>query len=90
MVERILQLSEIDVSKTTFYDCIERENKELKEQLQAKEHELIMAKADLCKGCQCRNNYQAKEQECEELSITYDPKKAIEGLDIINKVKDGK
>lgn len=32
-------MREIDVSKTTFYDCIERENKELKEQLYAKEQE---------------------------------------------------
>ena len=39
----------------------------MKSELQAKELELIMAKADLCRGCQYKNDYKAKEQECEEL-----------------------
>ena len=42
--------------------------KKLYEQLQVKEHELIMAKANLCKGCQYKSNYKIKEQECERLS----------------------
>ena len=33
------------------------EIRDLKNKLQAKEHELIMAKADLCRGCQYRNDY---------------------------------
>ena len=44
-----------------------KENERLKSELQAKELELIMAKADLCRGCQYKNDYKAKEQECEEL-----------------------
>lgn len=54
------------------------EIEKLKEQLKAKEHELIMIKADLCRGCQYRNDYkniqttfQAKEQECEKLKKQY-------------------
>ena len=45
----------------------EQENERLKSELQAKELELIMAKADLCRGCQYKNDYKAKEQECERL-----------------------
>ena len=45
----------------------EKENDDLRNKLQAKELELIMTKADLCRGCQYKNDYQAKEQECEEL-----------------------
>lgn len=48
--------------------------RDLKNKLQDKEHELIMMKADLCRGCQYRNDYKnlfkiyrVKEQECEEL-----------------------
>ena len=48
----------------------EKENDDLRNKLQAKELELIMTKADLCRGCQYKNDYQAKEQECEELSKT--------------------
>ena len=44
-----------------------KENERLKSELQAKELELIMAKADLCRGCQYKNDYKAKEQECERL-----------------------
>lgn len=49
-----------------------KENERLKSELQAKELELIMAKADLCRGCQYKNDYKAKEQECEELKETID------------------
>lgn len=49
------------------------EIRDLKNKLQAKEHELIMTKADLCRGCQYRNDYKnlfktykVKEQECEK------------------------
>ena len=48
-----------------------KENERLKSELQAKELELIMAKADLCRGCQYKNDYKAKEQECEELKLQY-------------------
>ena len=44
-----------------------KESERLKSELQAKELELIMAKADLCRGCQYKNDYKAKEQECERL-----------------------
>ena len=44
-----------------------KENERLKSELQAKELELIMAKADLCRGCQYKNDYKAKEQECKRL-----------------------
>lgn len=44
-----------------------KENERLKSELQAKELELIMAKADLCRGCQYKNDYKAKEQECKKL-----------------------
>lgn len=53
------------------------EIRDLKNKLQAKEHELIMAKADLCRGCQYRNDYKnlfktykVKEQECEKIKNT--------------------
>ena len=49
------------------YKRKEQENERLKSELQVKELELIMAKADLCRGCQYKNDYKAKEQECEEL-----------------------
>lgn len=52
--------------------------RDLKNKLQDKEHELIMMKADLCRGCQYRNDYKnlfkiyrVKEQECEELKEDY-------------------
>ena len=45
----------------------EQENERLKSELQVKELELIMAKADLCRGCQYKNDYKVKTQECEEL-----------------------
>ena len=47
-----------------------KENERLKSELQAKELELIMAKADLCRGCQYKNDYKAKEQECEALQMS--------------------
>lgn len=65
-------------SQITSQDC---EIYDLKSQLQAKEHELIMMKADLCRGCQYRNDYkniqttfQTKEQEIEQV------KKFVAGL----------
>lgn len=48
-----------------------QEREELKKELQAKEQELIMAKADLCRGCQYKSDYKIKEQECEELKKQY-------------------
>ena len=49
------------------------EIRDLKNKLQAKEHELIMTKADLCRGCQYRNDYKnlfktykVKEKELEK------------------------
>lgn len=54
-----------------------KENERLKSELQAKELELIMAKADLCRGCQYKNDYKAKEQECEELKVEVKKQKEI-------------
>lgn len=77
----------IDVNKSAFYACIERENKKLKKVL----NELV----PILKGYanttvgekQADGTYKFvynKNQFGEELSITYAPKKAIEGLNIIN------
>ena len=56
----------------------EKENNDLRNKLQAKEHELIMTKADLCRGCQYRNDYKnlfkthkSKEQELQEAMDNY-------------------
>ena len=54
-------------SGTADFKWMCRENERLKSELQAKELELIMAKADLCRGCQYKNDYKAKEQECKRL-----------------------
>ena len=54
-----------------------KENERLKSELQAKELELIMAKADLCRGCQYKNDYKAKEQEYEELKVEVKKQKEI-------------
>lgn len=54
-------------------------NIKLTDKLQAKEHELIMTKADLCRGCQYCNDYKnlfktykVKEQECEKFESRAD------------------
>lgn len=69
------------------------ENIKLTDKLQAKEHELIMTKADLCRGCQYRNDYKnlfktykVKEQECEKFESRADElKNTLEKIkEIIN------
>ena len=64
----------------------EQENERLKSELQAKELELIMAKADLYRGCQYKNDYKAKEQECEELKE--DEKSLLNVIDDLQKTKN--
>lgn len=62
--------SEQQTQEKPILRCDEIKNCPIKEQymqFENKNFELIMAKTDLCKGCQFRNNYKKKEQECEEL-----------------------
>lgn len=82
-------MSEIDVSKTTFYACIERENEKLKKVLNELVPILKVYAFSTIGEKQADGSYKfvySKNQFGEELSIFYDPKKAIEGLNIINNV----
>lgn len=54
--ERLLEIINAKTLETVDMDSA-FEIEKLKEQLQAKEHEQIMMKADLCRGCQYRNDY---------------------------------
>lgn len=55
-IENEKQALQIDIDNLN-QACLDlnQENDDLQNKLQAKEHELIMAKADLCKGCKYKN-----------------------------------
>ena len=60
----------IDVNKSAFYACIERENEELKEKLQAKEQECEELRkqynCNACGTCNGKEDYKNMQKHCEK------------------------